>query len=501
MNNKRFTPPSDTFCVLPWIHLSTRPDGAMRVCCTANASSVGVTNDKEYGGQVGVLRTESGIPANLNNSDLESSWNNSYMRGTRQMMLKGQRPPSCMKCYKEEDAGHHSKRQWETNYWSKRINIDEMLSETEDDGSIPTKIRYIDLRMGTKCQLACVMCSPHDSSGWVKEWNKMYPQLKDKELKEIWNWENKGKNFNASYNWHKSNDQFWEQFWKQIPNMLQLYSAGGESTVMSEHYTILEKIIESGHAPNLELRYNSNAVEWREDLFDLWSHFKLVRFHYSLDSIGAMNDYIRYPSNWNHQVRQIWKLNNETTDNVEVTLACAVNALNMYYLPDFFKWKLQQGFTKVNMWPFSAGSVNTHFVYWPAPLNVKTLPVWFKKQIEVKYEKFYQWWEENWELGIPSWYRGKVTKDDFMNASHGIERMRGMINFMNSEDWSRRMPQFREYIRLIDKTRNLDFCKTFPEMAVLMDDEPSIISIDQFNNKAQKHESSIMERLINGQRV
>ena len=55
---KRFTPPSDTFCVLPWIHLSTRPDGAMRVCCTANASSVGVTNDKEYGGQVGVLRTD-----------------------------------------------------------------------------------------------------------------------------------------------------------------------------------------------------------------------------------------------------------------------------------------------------------------------------------------------------------------------------------------------------------------------------------------------------------
>ena len=31
--------PSDTFCALPWMHLSTRPDGNMRVCCTANASS------------------------------------------------------------------------------------------------------------------------------------------------------------------------------------------------------------------------------------------------------------------------------------------------------------------------------------------------------------------------------------------------------------------------------------------------------------------------------
>ena len=46
--------PSDTFCALPWMHLSTRPDGNMRVCCTANASSVGPTNDKEHGGQVGI---------------------------------------------------------------------------------------------------------------------------------------------------------------------------------------------------------------------------------------------------------------------------------------------------------------------------------------------------------------------------------------------------------------------------------------------------------------
>ena len=45
---KRTGAPTDTFCLLPWVHLSTRPDGSMRVCCTANASSVGATNDKEY---------------------------------------------------------------------------------------------------------------------------------------------------------------------------------------------------------------------------------------------------------------------------------------------------------------------------------------------------------------------------------------------------------------------------------------------------------------------
>ena len=126
--------PSKTFCALPWMHLSTRPDGAMRVCCTANASSVGATNDKEYGGKVGELRTEDGKPANLNVAGLNESWNNSYMRNVRKQMLAGERPPSCNKCFKEEEAGHNSKRMWETAYWLERFSLDEIIGETKEDG-------------------------------------------------------------------------------------------------------------------------------------------------------------------------------------------------------------------------------------------------------------------------------------------------------------------------------------------------------------------------------
>ena len=39
-----------------------------------------------------------------------------------------------------------------------------------------------------------------------------------------------------------------------------------------------------------------------------------------------------------------------------------------------------------------------------------------------------------------------------------------MVKFMKQENWSRRLPEFREYINLIDKTRDLSFVKTFPEM-------------------------------------
>ena len=99
---------SPTFCALPWLHLSSRPDGKMRTCCTSNASSVQDpdSNKKIGGGEVGVVKNDDGIPANFNHTTLEEAWNSGYMRNVRKMMLRGEKPASCLKCYKEEDAGH-----------------------------------------------------------------------------------------------------------------------------------------------------------------------------------------------------------------------------------------------------------------------------------------------------------------------------------------------------------------------------------------------------------
>ena len=160
--------PSNTFCALPWMHISTRPSGHMRVCCTANASAV---QDKDSTNktisEAGVLRRDDGKPANLATTSLLDAWNNEYMKSVRRMMLKGERPASCLKCFKEEDAGHRSKRQWETSKWVNEIGLEEIIDETTVEGAVPPKVRYIDLRLGSKCNLACVMCSPHDSSKWV----------------------------------------------------------------------------------------------------------------------------------------------------------------------------------------------------------------------------------------------------------------------------------------------------------------------------------------------
>lgn len=455
---------SKTFCILPWIHLSTRPNGHMRVCCTANASSASALPDKKYGGEVGIVKNDDGKPANFNHASLTESWNNAYMRDARVKMMKDEIPVQCQKCFTEEAAGHRSKRNWETEYWSTQGYTEEdVISKTTEDGTIEPVIPYIDLRFGTKCNLKCIMCSPHDSSMWISDWKKLHPKIKNEELKDLMQWNNKGNYDGASYNWYMNNPEFWEELFQQIPNMKQLYFAGGEPLIIDAHYDLLEKCIEMGYNEQIELRYNSNGVEWKPELFDLWSKFKRVKFHYSIDSIEGMNDYIRYPSKWDHMVKQFHVLD-ETPDNVEVTIACAVQILNIYYVPDLIKWKLEQGFKKINRWPFGAGLTNFHFVYHPAHLNVKVLPQWFKDKTQEKYEEFYQWLEDNWQLS------GAPDKQTFINAPYGIKRLKGLISFMQSEDWSRRMPQFVEYINQMDDIRSTNFKETFPEMIRLLDD-------------------------------
>jgi len=123
-------------------------------------------------------------------------------------------------------------------------------------------------------------------------------------------------------------------------------------------------------------------------------------------------------------------------------------------------------------------------VYWPGQLNVKSLPQWFKNKTKEKYEAFYPWLEENWKLS------GAPSKEEFMNASYGIKRLQGMIKFMMSEDWSRRMPEFREYVTQFDAYRKTNFATTFPEMAGLLDetlDNSVDTSIgDQIDSKLEK---------------
>jgi len=444
---------SKTFCVLPWIHFATRPNGDMRLCCSANASGAGENHT------VGLVKNERGQPANFGRETPMSAWNNEYMKDVRLTMLEGKIPASCSKCIAEESKGVASKRIWETGSWMEDgIDVEELIKQTQEDGTVPEKLVYLDLRLGHTCNLKCVMCSPHDSSQWVGDHKKVYPLFQAKELKEQMQWDRK--DFNNK--WHENPD-FWKEMYAQIPNLKQVYFAGGEPLMIREHKWFLEEIIRQGYADKILIRYNTNGLLIDDEIIELWKKFKKVKVGFSIDAVGDRNYYIRYPSDWATIERNLHKLDN-TPDNIQVSIATAIQILNVKHLADFAKWKITQNYKKVNLEntvggiQAGGGIVNMHLLYIPTFLSIRLLPQSDKAEVRRSFGELANWLHDN--------YR---QDEDFWKLNpYGWKRWQAVLDFMDAEDHEDQLPAFKEYIQRMELLRGTDFKTTFPELAHLL---------------------------------
>ncbi len=442
-----------TFCVLPWIHVATRPNGDARLCCGSNASQAtkGILD-------AGLVKKENGKPANFGTDTLTSAINNEYMRDVRTTMMQGKIPLSCSKCFEEEANGIVSKRVWEAYYWEQEgLDFDEIVSSTKADGSIPPVIKYLDLRLGHTCNLKCVMCTPHDSSRWTQDYDKLKSKTKSPIILRQINWDEK--EFNNT--WYER-PELWEEVFEQIPNMQQLYFAGGEPLMIKEHRRFLEEIVSRGYAKNITVRYNSNGVLVDDKMIDLWSNFKEVRFAFSIDAVAERNHYIRYPVSWDETLAALHKLDN-TPDNIKVGIACAVQVFNVKHIIDFAKWKISQGFKKINKFKVSeyeagGGLLNMHMLYIPTFLSARILPKEDKEQLVKDFAEFKQWLWDN--------YR---QDDDFWkNNPNGWNRWDSILKFVLAEDHSHLVPDFKEYVDNLDSIRNTSASSVFPELSHML---------------------------------
>ena len=89
--------PTDTFCVLPWIHMASFPNGRSPICCMA---------------------TETPEEVNLNSMSLPEIVNSDYYKGVRVEMLQGKKPRTCSFCFKEESNGGTSYRMNQNKEWT-----------------------------------------------------------------------------------------------------------------------------------------------------------------------------------------------------------------------------------------------------------------------------------------------------------------------------------------------------------------------------------------------
>ena len=159
---------------------------------------------------------------------------------------------------------------------------------------------------------------------------------------------------------------------------------------------------------------------------------KFVDIMISIDGAKEVNDYIRYPSDW-ETIRKNLELYDNTPSMIEVKILCTVQILNIFFLPELVNWLAVQNFKKISRVNLD-GTFHPGILHYPKYLCVKALPKEIKNKVSEKLYKF--------------------ARDNTDNPS--IQRMLKIIDFMNSEDWSNIFDQTIEYIDKLDQLRGTD---------------------------------------------
>lgn len=395
MSNKK------TFCILPWIHLFASTTGTLRPCCVSKEF------DYRY---------------KIHKEGIEEFWNSKHMRELRKSMLNGERSDVCITCWdKEKNGDSHSKRLGELNQWKNKLNIDDLIELTNDDGSVIDNIISYDLRLGNLCNLKCIMCNPNSSSKW----------LEDKAIL--------GKYENTGFSKHTLPNLKWpdgEELWNYLnlnsEKIRLLQFAGGEPLLHKKHYHLLENLVKSKCSKNIFLKYNTNITQLPDKIFDLWNEFKRVDLWCSIDGLGELNDYIRFPSKWKDILDSLYKLD-KTPKHINVRINTAISALNIEYIPEFYNFIAKNNFSKIGRTEWYEGvHIAPDIVYDPFHLNMRILPKCAKEKITKKIQKHLE------------------TVDNLQY----IEQMNYVLSYMNFEDWhNKHYDEFLQYITDIEKIR------------------------------------------------
>ena len=446
------------WCPLPWIHMAIRNNGDLRVCCQANTSENG-----------GIYHNQNGQAYNCAQSDFYESRNCQMAKDIRKSMLRGEVHEACARCDREDASGMSSRRQYERRNWENVFNYEQAKNLTHVDGTIEADrlpVMYYDIRFGNLCNLKCRMCGPTDSSKWysdqVKVWGNTYKDshglVKLIEKKPgVYSPEVDG------YKWFEE-EFFWQHMEGQMDHIKHLYMVGGEPLLISQHFEFLEKCVARGVAGNIVLEYNSNITQIPDKAWELWRQFKRIQFGVSVDGMGMVNDYIRFPSRWENIEKNLRKLD-MAEGNFVVWLACTVQAYNILYLPDFIKWKLESGFSRINS-TRDRRLITPHPLHNPSFLNVKMLPTRAKQMVLGKFEEFFPWLEQ--------WLSTKEfsleVKQEYQACAQSI--FKSYADYMMKEDWSHLVPKFLNYTQKLDQLRGQSIEEALPELYEWLKEPP-----------------------------
>jgi len=397
---------SKVFCMFPWLHLNVTPKGDIYPCCS---------NDYKY-------------PfANTKDSTLEQAFNNEKMKQLRLDMLNERKNSICNFCYKHEEAGPYSFRNYSKDQFAK--HFDEVVPTTLEDGTVPEfKMRYFDIRFSNICNFKCRTCGAEFSSQWAAE---MRENFQPDHPIVIHADDNRG--------------TLLDEVLKHIEHIDLAYFAGGEPLITDEHYVMLEEMIRMGRT-DITLRYNTNAsnIKYKKhDILDLWKHFKRVELSCSIDHYGERAEWLRKGTDWGKVESNL--LTFRELDYVSFQINTVFSLFNYHTISEFYNYLKSKNLIRQHDWYHSL-----YLAVHPIHYCAKSLPKILKQEASEK---------------------AKIFVD---NIKDEIPLMANLVNdaikFADEDNtWSQAKQMFMQHTTSIDKIREESFWKTFPELNRMKD--------------------------------
>ena len=397
---------SDTFCMLPWMHLHAIPDGRAYPCCFGfDPYPVGNANEKS----------------------MKEIFNDERMKKLRLNMLNNKKSKECGKCYDQEKSGFFSLRLSSNKHFGHLIDL---VDSTKADGTADFIMKYWDIRFSNLCNMACRSCGTWFSSNWYEDHKKIHGS--DPGHPKI-------------MRVGRSANDIWEQLLEQFDHVEQFYFAGGEPIIMEEHLRILKEL-DKRKMYHVRLIYNTNFSKSKfkgTDIFELWNKFDSVSIGASLDAEGARAELIRKGTKWDDIVANRKRMM-EVCPKVDFYISSTVGMVNALHVPDFHRNWVEEGLIKPQ-------DFNFNLLQWPKWQRMDMFPQEYKKRVEEKYREHMEWLQKN---------------DHLTRASKGYE---SAIKWMNERDTSNNLPMFFKLTKKYDGVRGECLFEVFPELKELFE--------------------------------
>ena len=410
-----------TFCMHPFTGLATREDGAIKICCRSQP--------------VGWIQEQT----------LEDVWNGAAMREVRRQVLCGERPEVCKPCFDLEDQGVESLRQRHINGVIPEARITlypNALQQLQEDYTMPFEFPTMEIKLNNLCNLKCRMCNPLDSTSW-QDWDQIKPFYEKENnylVPTVAKLVRKPGQYIGPFD---DTDNWWNSFEKLLPHFRRVEFAGGEPLMDPQHYKILDML--KPYGANIELKYATNGttlgINKGRTIHDYWPHFRSVAVNVSIDGIHEVYNHIRGNSNFNdveRNIKEIQKIPN-VSRVVGAFTAQAGNILQAAECIDYF-------INEMNIVFYS------HRVSYPNCLSAQVLPQELKDEAIRRLQAV--------SLRVPLF--DNVVKYPILEKITQ-QQIQDNINYLQAKDQNNLWPDFLEFNRRLDATRNQSLLQAVPE--------------------------------------